>query len=198
MDDRIRENKKRWCASEKGKAYERERSAKRRTDPAYVASLKRYGQTARAKEMARERDKRYRESEKGKAVRVAWHTQKRETDGPEYYRRIKGKYAVSDQGRTVARDKQRRRRSRCVSTPVELYAIAAWEVKWRRRRSVRCYWCRGSFSPSQCHTDHIHALAGGGLHAIDNLCISCASCNWKKNDKPLDVWNRSLIQMVLL
>lgn len=196
--DRQRERKRAWDKTEKGKAYQRARSARRRLTPEYKAYLQRYSQTLAAKENARARDKRYRESEKGEAVRAAWHAAKRETEGMGYYQKIKSKYSKSDRGRTIERDKQRRRRSRTVSTPNDLAAIAAWEMAWRNKRSVRCYWCGGRFSPSQCHADHVQALATDGAHTIDNLCISCAQCNWKKNDKPLSEWNQSLIQMVLL
>lgn len=193
-----RERKRAWYRTEKGKAYQRKRSAARRSTPEFKVWLQQYSATEDAKQKARAREKRYRESEKGKAVRAAWHAAKRETEGMGYYQKIKSKYATSDRGRTIERDKQRRRRSRISSTPGDLAAIATWEMAWRSKRSVRCYWCGERFSPSRCHTDHVQALAAGGSHTIDNLCISCAQCNWKKNDKPLSEWNQSLIQMALL
>jgi 5-methylcytosine-specific restriction endonuclease McrA len=76
--------------------------------------------------------------------------------------------------------------------------ITAWERRWRNRKTVRCYWCRGKFSPSECHTDHVVALANGGEHSVENLAISCSHCNLEKNSKRLDEWNQRLNQPVLL
>jgi len=46
----------------------------------------------------------------------------------------------------------------------------------------RCYWC---FSPlnGQHHIDHFIPLSRSGSNTIENLVISCPSCNIKKSDK---------------
>jgi len=76
--------------------------------------------------------------------------------------------------------------------------IMAWERRWRRKTSVRCYWCNCKFHPKNCHTDHITPLALNGAHAIENLCISCGTCNMVKGSKPLSEWVKHLKQPALL
>lgn len=84
----------------------------------------------------------------------------------------------------------------------DLAVIARWEVKWRRKRKVACHWCGTIVSGRDGTLDHIIPLVprglDGGSHSIENLCISCASCNAKKNTKPLHEWNAQLVSPVLL
>ncbi len=77
-------------------------------------------------------------------------------------------------------------------------AIQAWTQRWKAKNTVRCYWCQGSFSPKTCHTDHVVALTKGGPHSIENLCVSCKTCNLKKQAKRLESWNLRITQPVLL
>lgn len=76
--------------------------------------------------------------------------------------------------------------------------IIAWQKKWRRAASVTCYWCKKKFRGSRCVLDHILPIAKGGPHSIENVCISCPSCNGMKNAKSLEAWNEKLVQPVLL
>ncbi len=76
--------------------------------------------------------------------------------------------------------------------------IEKWEASWRNRKTVSCYWCTSRANPSGYHADHIVAIANGGAHAIENLCISCRRCNQRKSAKEMAVWNRSLLQPVLI
>lgn len=62
-------------------------------------------------------------------------------------------------------------------------AYAAF-VKWAREAPVvRCYWCHKPTKRTSRHLDHIVPLARGGADAVENLCVSCASCNIRKNAK---------------
>ncbi len=76
--------------------------------------------------------------------------------------------------------------------------IVVWEKAWKAKVRVRCYWCQRSFSPQQCHADHIAALSRGGAHDISNLCISCARCNMHKSAKPISEWNTRIVSPILL
>lgn len=76
--------------------------------------------------------------------------------------------------------------------------IQKWEECWRSKSKAVCYWCKQTFHPKSCHTDHIVALILGGSHSIENLCISCASCNQHKNGKSLNRWNAEIAQPVLI
>lgn len=76
--------------------------------------------------------------------------------------------------------------------------IMRWESSYRSKRGVLCYWCGGKFQGKKCHTDHIHPLSKGGHHSIENLCISCPSCNHKKKAKTLERWSSEILSPVLL
>lgn len=100
---------------------------------------------------------------------------------------------------TAWRKNDAKRRARKLGCGViGLEQIQKWERSWRSKRKAICYWCRHWFSPKECHTDHIVALANGGKHSVENLCISCASCNQTKSCKDIARWNTELSQPVLL
>ena len=89
-------------------------------------------------------------------------------------------------------------RARRKNAPVgNLETIKLWESKWNQKKSVRCYWCQNHFQPSQCHTDHITALALGGPHTIENLCVSCSQCNKRKQAQTVTAWNQRITAPVL-
>lgn len=77
-------------------------------------------------------------------------------------------------------------------------AIVSWETRWRSKREVVCYWCRGKFLPKECHSDHIISLVRGGAHSVENLCISCSVCNFRKNASDPKTWNATLAQPALI
>jgi len=76
--------------------------------------------------------------------------------------------------------------------------IIEWELSWKSKKRVKCYWCRGSFTPSDCHSDHIQPLAKKGEHSVTNLAIACSKCNLRKHASPVAVWNQTLADPVLL
>lgn len=94
------------------------------------------------------------------------------------------------------RAKRRARRQNAVIGDTSI--IAAWEKKWKSKARVKCYWCRRSVPSKDCHTDHVTPLVKSGPHSVENLCISCPSCNLKKGPKTIDSWNEELLQPVLL
>lgn len=101
-----------------------------------------------------------------------------------------------NRGRAIALvNKRRARKKKSVSGNLQL--IKQWEQAWRDKPIVVCYWCLGNCNPEDCHTDHIIAFKHNGLHTIENLCISCAPCNMRKQGKSLKVWNSQISQPVL-
>ena len=67
-------------------------------------------------------------------------------------------------------------------------AISAKDLsEWTNTQLKVCVYCN-SHCESSYHIDHIEPLATNGVHALDNLAISCPSCNLSKNKKELIVW----------
>ncbi len=54
--------------------------------------------------------------------------------------------------------------------------------EWQDAQDKACYWCEIECADSY-HIDHYYPLSKGGSHTLDNLVISCASCNLRKNAK---------------
>ena len=50
--------------------------------------------------------------------------------------------------------------------------------------SKKCYWCGLEFNGGiKKSIDHFIPLSRGGTHSLDNIVISCISCNCKKSNK---------------
>lgn len=58
---------------------------------------------------------------------------------------------------------------------------------WAESQKKICYWC---FRPCHdaFHVDHYYPLSKGGLHEVENLVISCPSCNLRKSSKDPIAW----------
>jgi 5-methylcytosine-specific restriction endonuclease McrA len=54
--------------------------------------------------------------------------------------------------------------------------------KWAESQKKICYWCNNNCEKNY-HIDHYVPLSKGGKHLINNLVISCPSCNLSKNAK---------------
>jgi len=75
--------------------------------------------------------------------------------------------------------------------------MSEWDREWRRKRFSVCYWCCNRVPTKLCHTDHIIALSKGGSHSIENLVVSCAKCNLRKQAAPISEWNQQIKEPVL-
>lgn len=138
-------------------------------------------------------ERRYRELHKEKArdQHKAWL--KRTGKQKEYASRARTRHANSIRARNAARRALKKGAKRGNQS-----TIVAWEKRWRGKSSVRCFWCNHRKGPSECHTDHITSLKAGGHHSVENLCISCATCNLSKQAASLDQWNAKIQEPVLL
>lgn len=96
----------------------------------------------------------------------------------------------------IINQKQRAKRNRIAIG--DFSVIRAWEKKWRTKLFVTCYWCQKPIRANEAHSDHIAPVSKGGVHSIENLCISCASCNHQKYTSSVSEWNKKIIQPVLL
>jgi 5-methylcytosine-specific restriction endonuclease McrA len=58
------------------------------------------------------------------------------------------------------------------------------------RDGERCVWCSTSISYRSIHAtlDHIRCRSHGGADALDNLVLSCASCNHRRANAPASSW----------
>jgi len=73
---------------------------------------------------------------------------------------------------------------------INLKAMKEWIKAVRSKPSAICYYCTSKFPISEIHFDHIIPLSKGGDHSVENLCISCKSCNLTKGRKTTDAWIR--------
>lgn len=155
---------------------------------------------ARASKSGKERIAKYYATPEVKKAKSEYHAKRNQTErAKEQRRKNQEKYRKTPKGMAVMRAHAFRRKLAKLKTPVgDLKAIEKWLVRWMLKSKVRCYWCRGSFKPSECHTDHVQPLIDGGHHALGNLCISCAPCNLRKHSKNLSDWNEKLKEPALL
>lgn len=106
-------------------------------------------------------------------------------------------YAKANPERYLAHTNKRRAYKQNASVG-DTQLIIAWEKRWKSKPTATCYWCQKPFPSKPCHSDHIVPLCNGGPHSIENLCISCPSCNLRKNRSTLEDWNKRLLQPALL
>ena len=51
------------------------------------------------------------------------------------------------------------------------------------QNATHCYWCETPLIDKVVHIDHYMPLKLGGKHTINNLVMTCSTCNLKKNAK---------------
>lgn len=87
-------------------------------------------------------------------------------------------YRESDKGRIVKRNSTHKRRSIKNNGNVKTNDILKLI-----ETTKKCYWCECNIKNKEVHIDHYIPLSKGGKHNIDNLVISCSTCNLRKNAK---------------
>lgn len=78
-----------------------------------------------------------------------------------------------------------KRKSAGVHTPDDIALL------YKSQRG-KCWWCGKPVGESY-HVDHRIPLSRGGSNAVENLCITCPECNWRKYDKLPQEWNGRLL-----
>jgi 5-methylcytosine-specific restriction endonuclease McrA len=106
--------------------------------------------------------------------------------GNEYY----AKYKLTPNGKAKIRAASMKRRALKKAATINLAAITEWIKRIKSMASSVCYYCERRIPSSEIHIDHIVALAKGGAHSVENLCVSCNHCNASKGAKPVRAWIR--------
>lgn len=81
-----------------------------------------------------------------------------------------------------------RRRALERGTAINPEKINDWMSEVLSRDSFICTYCKREFSTKFLHFDHIVPLSRGGCHSLENLCVSCPSCNLSKGSKLYHEW----------
>jgi len=64
------------------------------------------------------------------------------------------------------------------------------------KQNNKCYWCNCKLD-NKYQIDHIVPLSKGGTNYLENIAITCISCNASKSDKMPDEWERYLKNVVI-
>ena len=88
-----------------------------------------------------------------------------------------------DKVKAIADNDRHTRRVQTKASTLSTKALA----KWTQEQPKICSYCSCTCS-TNFHIDHIDPLSKGGTHTLDNLTISCPSCNSSKSNKPLLLW----------
>lgn len=81
-----------------------------------------------------------------------------------------------------------KRRALQRSATINLAKISEWMRSIRSKSCAKCYYCGCKVRGKRLHFDHIVALANGGAHSVENLCVSCSVCNQSKHTKFIRTW----------
>jgi len=108
-------------------------------------------------------------------------------NNPERFRDYERRRRAKEEYRAYQKARKHQRRARLhgdngTHTAADILALERLQTK-RGESLPRCWWCGKKVSRAERHVDHRFALAVGGSNAPDNLCISCATCNVRKQTK---------------
>lgn len=177
-----KENHRAWC-----KAHREQRLASKRKSDALHREARRAGNKAwRLKNLAHVKAK-------AKAYDATHKAEKQAYMKAYYNRNYQKRYALYAQAST-------KRRALKLAATVNLKGIRAFMDSVKSKPFATCYYCgdRVSTKGRALHFDHIVSLSQGGQHTVDNLCVSCASCNLSKHAKPLAEWLKTMTGQQLL
>lgn len=170
--DDLLAKKKQYYASNKEKIYERQKAYNQMNRKKVAEYQKRYA-AARRTQLLEYWKQYYRKNRERRL---------------EYQRRYWKQYSQTLHGKlsrraSVVNRRARKRSAQGSHTPKELQEQLA-------RQKHRCYYCNAKLGEKRnsYHADHIVPLSKGGTNYIDNIVLTCPTCNLKKGDKLLHEW----------
>lgn len=128
--------------------------------------------------------KQYRDDKDNKLKKQAYDKKYRAAKGKDHYSKLSRKWVSSnkDKRAVISKNYKAKRRLRIEKSSLTTKDIQGW-LQYQPRLCTYC----GTYCESY-HIDHVEPLAKGGTHELENLTISCPSCNTSKNAKTLIVW----------
>lgn len=101
---------------------------------------------------------------------------------PSKYKPYNPKYYSSEQSKTKKRARDLKRRVLKHNAALEYEITDSTINKIKAKYENKCAYC-GKDCAREYHIDHKLPLSRGGGNDINNLALSCPTCNWKKNNK---------------
>ncbi len=166
--DRYRATKRIWVSKNKQKDSESHRNSYFKHREARLVYRRNYYRSHKSE--YQERDKRKLESD------------------PKYNSRRHRKFYLKNQAYYKAKDLARRALRNSVS--INTRGIRKFVAFTKSKPVVICYYCKNETPSFGCHFDHIIPLSKGGHHSVENLCVTCPSCNFSKGSKNLSEWTK--------
>lgn len=142
----------------------------------------RHRQTAKYKETVTKYSKEYYEKNKDHIAQRGKNYRAKNPEKVAKQRRLwleKNRHKIHEYNHT------RRARKAGQTDPEALLEANKLVRKWRRQESHSCTYCGENLTSVTLVIDHVFPLAKGGTHSVDNIVVSCKSCNSSKGAKLL-------------
>jgi 5-methylcytosine-specific restriction endonuclease McrA len=207
-----------WVSSDYERAYARAYMARRRAEHPELVKASNAKSRLKLRDVIKERGReRYRAQhsrflneaqerrqklgpERLKELRAAYYQRHKEEikSKSEAYRNKVGtavtrawarQYRATPKGRAILVQQRSQRRLLEKQKSPETLA----KIESIRSGMASCYWCGKEIDGrlgSECHIDHVVALAAGGKHEASNIVPACPTCNLQKSDLPANEFQK--------
>lgn len=133
-----------------------------------------------AKKIAQTREYHLANPEWSKKTQADWHQANKELRHERVKVRLATDAAFVEYRRKIQANSERKRRALKAATEVAHITLEQYAEKLDLHNNM-CWICDQAITDLQW--DHVHPLAKGGAHVMDNLRPACSKCNGRKNDK---------------